>query len=330
MKRQITILAALLLPLLLCGKVQSDKSGAASEGKAEAFVEQLIQRDSILIADQLHYGFELPATPEGTGLELPEVKDTLNRYVLVVSPWQTDTLKRSKKAKTMDLKVSMTITSFDEGEYLLPSIPAVVHYPDGKTDTLVFEGQDVLFCTMPVDTATFKIHDIKAQMRYPVTFREVLPWIGAVLALAAIVSGIVWFVRRRRRLREEARHHDPAHIVALRKLDSYRGDKFWAPSKQKAFYSGVTDALREYICARYGVSAMEMTTAEMFAQLQGSDMPEELKTELRTLFERADFVKFAKYVASDEENAEVLPLGVRFVTTTYQEEIEGEAKTSDK
>lgn len=330
MKKQLTIFVAVLMPLLLCAKVSADKAETVGDSRREAFVEQLIPRDSILIADQLRYGFELPSAPEGTGLELPEVKDTLNRYVMVVDSWRTDTLKRSKKAKTSDLKVSMTITSFDEGEYLLPSIPAVVHYPDGKVDTLVFKGQDVLFCTMPVDTAAFKIHDIKAQMRYPVTFREVLPWIGAVLVLAAIVFGIVWYVRRRRRLREEVQHRDPAHIVALRKLDSYRGDKYWAPSKQKAFYSGVTDALREYICARYGVSAMEMTTSEMFAELKRSDMPEDLKTELRELFERADFVKFAKYVASDAENAEVLPLGVRFVTTTYQEEIEGEAKTSDK
>ncbi|MBR0361054.1 MAG: hypothetical protein IIX35_01595, partial [Paraprevotella sp.] len=38
----------------------------------------------------------------------------------------------------------------------------------------------------------------------------------------------------------------------------------WVPEKQKAFYSGITDALREYIAARYGISAMEMTTAEIF------------------------------------------------------------------
>ena len=35
-------------------------------------------------------------------------------------------------------------------------------------------------------------------------------------------------------------------------------------------------------------------------------------------------MKFAKYVASDEDNASVLPLAVRFVTETYQTEVEGE------
>ena len=33
-------------------------------------------------------------------------------------------------------------------------------------------------------------------------------------------------------------------------------------------------------------------------------------------------MKFAKFTASDEENAAALPLAVRFVTTTYQADVE--------
>lgn len=289
-----------------------------------SFVEQVQPRDSILIADQLRYGVMLESTPVGTGIELPALKDTLTSALTVVQPWVIDTLKVRKKEQAQDLKIWMTITSFDEGEYVLPDIPVALHRPDGSSDTLSFKGQDVLFCTMPVDTATFKIHDIKGQMRYPVTFMEILPWIGAALLLAALVVLTVYYVRRRRRLAAEAEHHDPPHIVALRKLDAYRGDKYWAPSKQKAFYSGVTDALREYIDARYSVGAMEMTTTEIFTALKDTDIPQDLLKPLQEMFVRSDYVKFAKYVAAEQENAEVLPLSVRFVTTTYQEEIKDE------
>ena len=113
-------------------------------------------------------------------------------------------------------------------------------------------------------------------------------------------------------------------IRALRKLDKLRGDKFWKPEQQKFFYSGVTDTLREYIASRYGVGAMEMTTAEIFEGLKGTDLPKDLYEEMKELFERADFVKFAKYTASDEDNAKVLPGAVRFVTSTYQAELEEE------
>ena len=110
----------------------------------------------------------------------------------------------------------------------------------------------------------------------------------------------------------------PADVAALRALERYREEKHWEPARQKAFYSGVTDILRGYIKARYGIGAPEMTTAELFAALGRTDAPEASRAELRTLFERADFVKFAKYVADREENAGVLPTAVRFVTATCE------------
>lgn len=325
--RKIAIISAFAAALLWsCSEKAAEKPAKTEYAPDEAFVEQLQPRDSILIADQLRYGCTLPGIPSGSALELPAVGDTLNAYVDVVRPWVVDTLMTYKKKSCADLQASIVVTSFEEGEYLLPGIPVAVHLPDGSTDTLHFKGADVLFCTIPVDTATFKIHDIKDQIRYPVTFGELLPWIAGAIVLAALaVLGVILWKRHRRK-EEEALRHDPPHIIALRKLDAYRGDKFWAPAKQKQFYSGVTDALREYMCSRYGIGAMEMTTAEIFRALKHSDMDAGLKDALKDLFERSDYVKFAKYVASDDENAQVLPLGVRFVTTTYQEDIKEEVK----
>ena len=50
--------------------------------------------------------------------------------------------------------------------------------------------------------------------------------------------------------------------------------------------------------------------------------------DMKELFERADFVKFAKFTASDDDNAKVLPIAVRFVTSTYQTELEQEQEVS--
>jgi hypothetical protein len=50
---------------------------------------------------------------------------------------------------------------------------------------------------------------------------------------------------------------------------------------------------------------------------------------MKSLFERADFVKFAKFTATDEENATVLPQAVHFVTATYQAELEEETQTEE-
>ena len=68
-----------------------------------------------------------------------------------------------------------------------------------------------------------------------------------------------------------------------------------------------------------------MTTAEIFDALKGNEkLTDELYGSTKELFELADFVKFAKHVADDSENAAALPLSVRFVTSTYQSVLEDE------
>ncbi len=299
----------------------------------QAFLKQLQPRDSILIADQLEYGFQLDSLAAGTALALPEFESASNDTLTLVRGWQLDTTARlrvrqpgsKKRAELYNIRGSIVIAPFEEGTYHLPAIPVL----RGR-DTLLFEGLQMEVKTMPVDTATFQIHDIKDQMRYPLTFKELLPWIGGLLLFAALLVLGIRAVRRRRQGGPEAAHRDPAYIVALRELDKWRGDAFWAPEKQKAFYSGITDALKTYMEDRFGVDAPEMTTAELFDALrQAEDLPAELREELRALFECADFVKFAKHTASDEDNAKALPVAVRFVTSTYQTVLEEEQKTED-
>lgn len=300
----------------------------------QAFLRQLQPRDSILIADQLEYGFQLDSVPEGTAVALPDFSPMSGDTLTLIRGWQLDTTARLRvrrsggKARLYNLRGSIVLAPFEEGTYHLPDIPVL-----RGSDTLRFAGLEMEVKTMPVDTATFVLHDIKGQIRYPLTFKELLPWIAAFWLLAVLVILAVCLVQlhRRRAGGEAAVPKDPAYIVALRELDKWRGDKFWAPDKQKAYYSGITDALKTYIEDRFGVDAPEMTTAELFDALRAEkDLPEELRQELQDVFECADFVKFAKHTASDEENARALPTAVRFVTSTYQTVLEEEQKSSDE
>ena len=311
----------------------ADLSGKVIPMKG-AFLQQLQERDSVLVADQLLYGFELKQVKEGTGLILPEIPQEQDYRLMYLSPWILDTVKVTKQKnglpRLLDLRGSVVVSSFEEGLYELPQIVVGRLSEEGVADTLVFEPLRLEVKTMPVDTATFVPHDIKGQIRYPLTFAEIFPWVLGVCAAVLLMIFAIRFIIMRRRAEDPAyAHKDPAHIIALRKLDKYRGSKMWAPEKQKLFYSGVTDTLREYISSRYGVPAMEMTTAQIFDDMKATDAPEDLLKEVRELFDRADFVKFAKYVASEEDNASALPVAVRFVTETYQADVENGKEVSD-
>lgn len=301
----------------------------------DSFLEQVQKRDSILIADQLRYGFHLKKVSEGTQFALPDFSKGFMDSVEVVSPWFCDTVRvygSKKEKKSYDLDFSILVAAFDEGKYTLRPLSAIrtVSGSD-RIDTLVFNSQEIDVRTMPVDTTTYKIHDIKGQIKYPVTLAEILPYVAAVWG-AAIIGILIWVLASRKKKEQEGPVvKEPAHVIALRKLDHFRSNQYWAPEKQKIFYSGITDALREYISARYDIDAMEMTSGELFRDLKDTDVPADLQTEMKELFQTADFVKFAKALATDEENAAALPAAVRFVTTTYQLQLdeEQEAKAAD-
>lgn len=298
----------------------------------QTFVRQLQQRDSILIADQLEYGFELDGIRAEDRFALPDFsQEKFMDSVEVVRGWKVDTLAFEGKRKDPSrhagkIRASLVIAPFEEGSYVLP--PLAVQRSRGESvDTLVFDPQTIEVCTIPIDTATFVIHDIKDQIRYPLTLQEVLPYIFAFQAFAVLVILAVCLIMVRKRKEEKAVHSDPPYIVALRGLDRYRGDRFWAPDKQKAMYSGITDTLRTYIEARFGINAEEMTTAEIFDALKScGDIAPDLYAEVKELFELSDFVKFAKHTVGDEDNARAIPAAVRFVTSTYQTQLDAEAE----
>lgn len=329
----IYVLATVLLALpSFLAKADADSTRVVFAG--DAFLKPLQKRDSVLIADQMKYGFRLDNVKAGTALALPDLSQGIIRdSVEVVEGWSLDTLKFRKKKAEMDIEGSIVITSFDEGSYDLPPIAVMRTLPDGQTDTLFFKGLHLDVTTMPVDTVTYKPHDIKAQMRYPVTFREVLPYLlGGQLLAVLIILAVALYMIHKKKGAEEAGSSEPAYIVALKKLDKFRGNKLWAPEKQKQFYSGITDVLREYIVARFGIGAMEMTTAEIFEGLKDKDIPQPLMEETRGLFLMSDLVKFAKMTVTDEDNVKAVPTAVRFVTSTwkYVEEESSESGAEDK
>ncbi len=296
----------------------------------DAFVEPVQKRDSILIADQLRYGVVLKNVTEGTPLALPEIKPEKDSPMVIAKGWQLDSTKVSARKETparYDIKAYVTLAAFNGGTYELPDIPILL-----DADTLVFHAAEPLEVKeLPVDMESFQPNDIKPQAKFPYTAKEILLFLLCVVTAAGVIGGIVYLIiRNRKKRQEEILNAEPPHIRALRKLDGFRSDKYWKAEQQKTFYSGVTDILREYMAARYGVDAMESTTAEIFQDLKKTDLSKELYVDLKDLFERADFVKFAKFTATDDENASVLPLAVRFVTDTYQQEIASEAGEEKK
>lgn len=280
-----------------------------------------LSKDSILVGEQVVWSTQmsLPQNQELMFAPYASVVEAEKAPVDVVHDIVLDTLAIKNGMK--ELEVKLLLTSFDSGYYKLPLMVALT--PQGDTIYLDSPFLDVTYSQ--IDTAGFVMHPIKGQMKYPVTIEEILPW--AALAIAVAVAGYLLYryIRRRKENRglfDRPVVQDPPHIVALRELDRIRGEQLWQNGEEKLFYTGVTDALREYIEARFGVSAMEKTTSEIMEDLSDKKIEPRYYKELDELFKTADLVKFAKYVPQAAENEEAIPMAVRFVNAAFEQQLQ--------
>ena len=93
---------ALIYILLIVASVTLSAQGTVIPVKG-AFLKQLQERDSVLVADQLLYGFRLDGVAAGTRLMLPELPEKQDMRMMFLTPWVMDTLKVTKSKVMMSL-----------------------------------------------------------------------------------------------------------------------------------------------------------------------------------------------------------------------------------
>ena len=288
-----------------------------------------LSKDSILVGEQVVWStrMALPQQQELVFVPYAGIVEAEKAPIDVIHDLQLDTISIKNGIKELDAKV--LLTSFDSGYYKLPLMVALT--PQG--DTIYLDSPFLDVTNTPVDTANFVMHPIKGQAKYPVTLKEVLPW--AILAIVVLVVAYILYryIRYRRQNRDffgKPIVQDPPHIIALRELDKLRGEKLWQNGKEKLYYTGITDTLREYIEARFGVNAMEQTSSEIMGELKGKEIEERCYRELDELFKTADLVKFAKYSPQVHENEEAIPVAVRFVNSTFEQKLQEEKQNGEE
>jgi hypothetical protein len=286
-------------------------------------------KDTLLIGKQATLRFKATVN-QGDKYIFTTPENPIMQGVEMIGVPRTDTL--NIKDGLVNLESRIMITSFDSGSYVLPKFHALHIKSNGTTDTLWYDGGNLEVTTIQIDTTTYKPFDVKDQMNYPYTVKEALPWAGILIALIVIIYLIYRTIKNKLNNRDLFGRPvvvDPPHIAALRQLERIRNEKLWV-TNQKQFYTELTDALREYIENRYGITAMEQTSAEILHDLSGVNMEPKIYKELSELLSLSDLVKFAKYTAQEQECESSVPAAVRFVNATYLQEVEQEAGKEDK
>ena len=292
-------------------------------------VEAKIDSMELLIGEQTGVTLTVKA-PKNKVVQMPAVQaqQYITPGVEVLEVLKDDTTDIDDDTRQIQRKY--IVTSFDENAYVIPAQVIRVGGKDYKTNPLAMKVISVEIDTLHMNQF-FGPKDVQDN---PFLWSEWSPlfWLSFIMLLF-ITIGAYLYIRLKQNKPIISRiliiKHIPAHQKALTAIDKLKQDRMQSSEDQKAYYTQLTDTIRQYINERFGFNAMEMTSSEIIARLNESGDPKMIN-ELRELFQTADLVKFAKYSTLINENDLNLVNAVNFIDQTKTQEVEHEERIAPK
>ena len=288
---------------------------------AQSFqVDAQIDSTIIYIGQQCNITFSISQKPD-LKVITPVFKDTITKGIEIIGS-SIDTIV--SKDGYITVRHNYLITSFDSALYYIPEFPFVAN-----GDTIYSYSLSLKVLTVPIDTTSqeIAIADIKPIVDAPIDWRSVIVKILIGVLTIAILLIIYILVKRhikKKKLQAQTIEKYPEVVktcdeIALEKLEIIRREKIWQAGKLKEYYTDVTDVLREYIEARFGVVTFERTSSEIVDSLSfiQKTYPNALNL-LSRIFDTSDMVKFAKLVPDFNMHTDTLKNVVEFVDITKE------------
>ena len=315
----------ILFPLLIMAFCGVENYAFAQQ----TLIDVKIDSAAILIGEQTKLHLTL-TTDRDKQVQVLIPADTLMRGVEVLERSKPDTTWIENDR--MLVKQDVLITSFDSSLYLLPPVLAI----DGR-DTILSNQVALKVSTVPVNVdKPEEFADIKDVWKPPFVWSDYYPWIIGILAvllLMALAYYIVKRIRERKSLIPFAQPEKPKlppYEQAIKELDEIKQSKLWQQGKEKEYFTSITDTLRRYLVDRFGINAMEKTSAEILDSVKGIDEIVPAFEKLEQVLKLADFVKFAKFRPLPDENDLSLVNAYFFVNQTKPVEIPNPEEAKDE
>ncbi len=190
----------------------------------------------------------------------------------------------------LTIKGIYKITSFDSGHWIIPSFTLSQNV---KTDTIPI---DVIFSDFDPNQ---EYHDIKDILEVK-SFKKKTKW-WWYAAGAALVLGLVWLYLKRKKKPQPV--VVPKIVInpydeAMKQLEQLQRDK----PGTKQYHSKLTDIFRLYVFRKKGILSLQKTTDDLVLQLKSLNLSKEQFDKLSQSLRLSDFVKFAKYIPTSEDD----------------------------
>ncbi len=238
--------------------------------------------------------------------------DTLSKVVFpnaksfgaleVIQSYPIDTIRKNDR---YELIKKYGLTQFDSGKYTIPSIKILINNKAFLSDSIKVEVANVL-----VDTLKQKMYDIKDIVPANEGIGDWWKYLLVLLLIAGFGALVYWYIKKRQKEKIEEEIYKTPIEKATTLLNNLEMKELWQHGEVKAYYSELTDIVRNYIEEAIDIPAMESTTSELIEGLKTASLKKKMKLSKETInslfvvLKQADLVKFAKSKPLDFEITE--------------------------
>ena len=248
-----------------------------------ATIKASVDKNKILIGEPLQLTIEIYLSPGSVKNFI--LIDSIEHFEFIEKPVIDTTAGNGG----LNIRGVYKITSFDSGHRVIPSF---ILSPGLKTDTIPV---DVVFSDFDPNQA---YHDIKDIIE--VQPKKKKQWWWYAVAGALLLLLLVLFLLRKKK---------PLSVVipktavnpyeeAMNQLEQLERDKPAA----KQYHSRLTDIFRLYVFRKNAILSLQKTTDDLVVQLRTLNLSKEQFDKLSQSLRLSDFVKFAKYTPSVDDD----------------------------
>jgi hypothetical protein len=209
-----------------------------------------------------------------------------------------------------------TLVAFELGDLEIPSVDVLVEAPDGSAITVATDPYVVTVQSVGLDEGG-DIRAIRGPLGLPFNVIYMLPWVVLLMVLAGL--GYWIWTRRKPVVASPRRSVDIPrfpHEDAYEALDRLEASGLVDRGEIKEFHILASEIVRTYVEGRFGVYALELTTAEVVGALRSEGLEQEAVRIFAGFADRCDLVKFAKLRPGSEACGDLLEAARAFVDQT--------------
>jgi hypothetical protein len=262
-------------------------TGLYASAQPKTTVRAAVDKNKILIGEPIQLTFTIDI----------DVNDPIK--VLIIDTIPHFEILEKEKIDSSDtdnggtlLKQVIRITSFDSGHWVIPSFV----YAEG-----------IVTDSIPVDVGFSEgfnpeqdYHDIKDIIEVTPQKKKEKWWLWYVIGggTLLVILLLVYLLRKKKPVAPVAAIVIDPYEEAMKQLEKLRQQK----ADRKQYYSALVDIFRVYVLKKKDIHSLQKTTDDIVVQLKSIPLPKEQFDKLSQALRLSDFVKFAKYIPSEEDD----------------------------